>query len=125
MVSALLDTSIVVDLLRGYPPALMWNRTQRDLGVSRAAWMEILDGVENKPKQHIAVGLLNVYQLVELNTDDLVWASQQLLLYRLSHGIDSFDCMIASVHHRLQIPLYTRNLKHFTPLIGMLAQSPY
>ncbi len=43
----------------------------------------------------------------------------------LSHGLDSMDCLIASANHRLGIPLYTCNLKHFTPLLGDLAHKPY
>lgn len=35
------------------------------------------------------------------------------------------DSSIASVHPRLQLPLYTRNIKHFLPLISELAQQPY
>lgn len=38
-------------------------------------------------------------------------------------GMD--DCLIASVAHRLQVPLYTHNLKDMTPLIGELALKPY
>jgi hypothetical protein len=32
---------------------------------------------------------------------------------------------IAAPSYRLQVPLYTRSLKHFAPLLGRLAQQPY
>jgi hypothetical protein len=35
------------------------------------------------------------------------------------------DCLIAAPSHRLNVPLYTMNLKHFTPLLGALAVRPY
>jgi len=35
------------------------------------------------------------------------------------------DCLIAAAAFRLQVPLHTRNLKHFAPLLGELAQEPY
>jgi predicted nucleic acid-binding protein len=35
------------------------------------------------------------------------------------------DCLIASTAGRLGLPLFTRNLKHFVPLIDPLAQAPY
>jgi len=54
-----------------------------------------------------------------------VWATEQLIVFNLSHNIDVFDCLIAAVSHRLQIPLYTRNLRHFEPLLGPLARPPY
>jgi predicted nucleic acid-binding protein len=47
------------------------------------------------------------------------------MVFTLSHGVGIMDCLIASVSYRLQVPLYTRNLKHFTPLLGALAQTPY
>ncbi len=125
MVEALLDSAVVVDLLRGYPPALKWYSTQNALGICRLVWMETIRGAENKPKQQIALKLLGEFELVEFTTEDIIWASQQLLAYKLKYNTDPFDCMIASVNHRLQVPLYTRNLKHFTPLIGTLAQAPY
>lgn len=48
-----------------------------------------------------------------------------LARYRLSHGVGMMDCLIASTSARLQIPLFTRNLKHLTLLIGALAVQPY
>ncbi len=45
---------------------------------------------------------------------------------RLSHGAAMNDCLIASVCHRLQVPLYTHNLKDMRILIGAeLAVKPY
>ena len=125
MVKALLDSAVVVDLLRGYPPALNWYSLQSDLGVCRLVWMETIRGAENKQKQQIALKMLGGFELVELTTEDIIWAAEQLLAYKLKHNTDPFDCMIASVNQRLQVPLYTRNLKHFAPLIGTLAQAPY
>lgn len=48
-----------------------------------------------------------------------------MLRYTLSHNVDALDCLIASVHPRLNMPLYTRNLKHFAPILGSLARLPY
>jgi hypothetical protein len=33
--------------------------------------------------------------------------------------------MNSAPSYRLQLPLYTRNLKHFAPLLGKLAREPY
>jgi hypothetical protein len=42
---------------------------------------------------------------------------QQLERYRLSHGVEMNDCLIASVRHRLQVPLYTHNVKDMRVLL--------
>jgi predicted nucleic acid-binding protein len=125
MVNALVDTSVVVDLLRGYRPAQAWFVIQSDLGVCRAVWLEVTEGIQNSRAQRDALNLLRRFELVEITTPDVVWATEKLLSLNLSHNIDTFDCLIAAVNERLQLPLYTRNLKHFTPLIGSLAHTPY
>jgi predicted nucleic acid-binding protein len=125
MVNALVDTSVVVDLLRGYPPAQAWFISRSDLGVCRAVWLEVIEGAQNRRAQQDALKLLRRFSLEEVTTPDVVWATQKLLLLNLSHNIDTFDCLIAAVSARLQLPLHTHNLKHFAPLIGPLAQAPY
>lgn len=65
------------------------------------------------------------FEMIHVTSDDLDWAMQQQMTYELSHGVGMMDCLIASVSYRLQIPLYTHNLKHFMPLVGNLAQKPY
>lgn len=126
MVTALLDTSIVVDLLRDYLPAKTWYLGQTEpLGISRAVWWEVIEGVQDKKAQEKALRLMHYFELVDLITQDMMWASQHLLIYHLSHNIDIFDCLIGASAIRLGYTLYTRNLKHFGPLIGVLAVAPY
>jgi predicted nucleic acid-binding protein len=56
---------------------------------------------------------------------DQAWAMQQFKRFQFSHHIGANDCLIASAAYRLQVPLYTHNLKDMTPLIGSLAVEPY
>ncbi len=123
--NGLVDTSVIVDLLRGYQPAAAWLQGQGRLGVCRVVWIEILEGSLNRVKQQQAIALLNRFDLVEVTTSDLVWATQTLMIYGLSHNVDGYDCIIASINHRLQLPLYNRNMKHFAPLLGNLSVKPY
>lgn len=125
MVAGMLDSSVLIDVLRGYAPAESWLAAQGQLGTTRIVWLELIEGAPNKRAQQRAITLLRRFDLVDLTPDDMHWAVVQLTRYGLSHDVDAFDCLIASVHLRLNIPLYTRNLKHFTPLIGDLAISPY
>jgi predicted nucleic acid-binding protein len=125
MINALLDTNIIVDLLRGYTPAQQWIAKQTDLALSRVVWLEAIEGALNANEVRLIVNLLNEFELVEQTISDFDWATRQLIRYRLSHQIDAFDCLIAAPSYRLQLPLYTRNLKHFTPLLGRLVEQPY
>lgn len=123
--NGLLDTAIIVDLLRGHPPAVSWLKAQPQLGLSPVVWLEILDGITNRKDQERAVKLLGHFVRIEVLPTDFEWAIRQALALRLSHNVDMMDCLIAASAHRLEVPLFTPNLKHFQPLIGSLAQRPY
>ena len=122
-----LDTAILVDILRGYGPALAWSKTNAhsDLAITTITWMEVMVGVENAQKQRKTAHFLSGFPMEYVTRLDLDWAMKQLATYRLGCGVGILDCLIAAPAYRLQLPLYTRNLKHFTPLLGDLAQQPY
>lgn len=119
--SSLLDTSIIIDLLRSHPPAISWLSQQRPMEITRVTWLEVIEGVTDLPSQVRALNLLKRFDIVEFTVSDMTWATDQLIKYCLGLNVDAFDCLIAATSYRLRIPLYTINLKHFTPLIGKLA----
>jgi len=128
VVKALLDTSIVVDLLRDHPPAVAWlveQQEDNDLGVPPSVWLEIIDGVQNLKAQRKAIELLRRFERIPMAPEDFDWAIEQALRFRLSHNVDVMDCLIAAPSHRLEMPLYTRNVKHFQRILGDAARDPY
>ncbi|MEO1290643.1 MAG: type II toxin-antitoxin system VapC family toxin [Chloroflexota bacterium] len=127
MVSLLVDTNILVDLLRNYPPATKWLNAlgNTNIGISSIVYMEIIQGAPNKAELSVAIRFLAQFELIIVNDRDQQWAIRQLIKYNLSHHIDLNDALIASSAYRLQLPLYTRNLKHFTPIIPDLVKQPY
>ncbi len=114
-----LDTSIVVDIYRGYSPAVAWLQsvTHLRLAITPISWLEVMEGAENKTDQAKVKQLMGQFLMSALDAADMYWAMQQLETYYLSHGPDAFDCLIAAPSRRLNLPLYTRNLKHFTLLL--------
>jgi predicted nucleic acid-binding protein len=126
MTTAIVDTTVVVHLLRRYAPALTWYRSiSQPMGVTPITWVEAMYGAGSKAKQAVCKAALSQFDLVYLTQTDQDWAMQQMEQYRLSHGVTTNDCLIASVAYRLQIPLYTHNLKDMMPMIGSLAIKPY
>lgn len=126
MVAGLVDTSVIVDLIRGFPNAYQWlGSIQDELGVTYFVWLEVLQGAANKQKQRDAIQLLADFELIETNAEDVKWAVESLARVGLTHNVDALDSLIAATSYRLQIPLYTRNMKHFSPLLGNLAVLPY
>lgn len=121
----LIDTNILIDFMRGYTPAQKWLASQTELGVSGIVQMELIAGAPNLVKQKDALTLLKDFTLIEMINADMIWAIRQLTQFRLSHNVGILDCLIAAPVHRLQIPFYTLNIKHFTPLLGQLVIRPY
>lgn len=87
--------------------------------------MEVTQGAENKLDQKLVANFMASFPFVYPTQEDIDWAIKQLSAYRLSHNVGMNDCLIAAPCHRLQLPLYTQNLKHFAPLLGALAQQRY
>ena len=126
MTVAIADTTVVVHLYRRYTPALTWyGSLSQPLGITPITWLEVMYSAGSKAKQAVCKALLNQFDLVYLTSVDQNWAMQQMESYRLSHGVTTDDCLIAAVAHRLQLPLYTHNLKDMTPMVGELAVRPY
>ena len=122
-----LDTAIIIDVYRGYAPSVTWLQTNQSLSlaITPIVWMEAVEGAQNRINQNKIVNLMAQFPIIYLTNIDLDWAMKQLVTYRLGYGIGILDCLIAAPAHRLQLPLFTRNLKHFTPLLGAPAQQPY
>ena len=126
MITAFLDTNILIEVYRNNPVAKAWFGSQSDLALSSVAWLELMEGASGKAGQRRCLEIIAPLDLVFVTEDDQRWAMTQVLRYRLSHGVSFKDCLIASVCHRLQLPLYTQNVKDFVPTLGLaLVIKPY
>ncbi len=87
--------------------------------------METLEGAANKRDQEHAIKLLRTFITIPQSDEDMQWAIDRMAQFKLSHNVDAFDCLIAAAASRNRLILYTRNIKHFQPLLGPLAVIPY
>jgi predicted nucleic acid-binding protein len=123
---ALVDSNVIIDLIRGHIPAQAWLTTvMDDLFITSITQLEVIYGARDKRAVQITLGLLRQFDLVYLTQSDQQLAYQYMLNQRLSHNVELTDCLIAAACARMRSPLYTRNLKHMRPLLGDLAISPY
>lgn len=127
MTVGVVDSTVIIHILRNNLLAETWSTAQPvRLSITPITWLEVIYGAPNKRAQASTNALLNRFDLVYLTQADMDWAMQQLLTYRLSHGIAVMDCLIASVCYRLQVPLYTHNRRDMTNLLGpTLVVKPY
>ncbi len=126
MTVGIVDTTVIVHYFRKNPNAQAWVNTQpAQLSLVSITWLEVMHGAGSKAKEAACKSILGRFEQLYLSQADQEWAMGQMERYRLSHGVSINDCLIASVAYRLQVPLYTHNIKDMTPLIGKLAVKPY
>lgn len=123
----LIDTSIMVDMLRGAHGAMDYidrlgpeNRLLSFITVA-----ELLAGCRNKYEQKKVERELQGYVVVYL---DIESCKQGLEWYRkihLSHGAGLLDCLIAATGHRQKVPIATLNDKHFRGIRSISVVRPY
>ena len=127
MTVGVVDSTVIVHLFRKNPSALTWYASlSQPLAITPITWMEIMHGAAGKAGQAKCKAILNEFDMEYLTRTDMDWAMQQLERYGLSHGVEMNDCLIASVCHRLQVPLYTHNVKDMRVLLDEpLIRIPY
>ncbi len=127
MTTAFVDTSVLIHLYRKNLAAQEWFSLQTEqLSVSSITWMEFMDGVPSKVGQTLCLSILSQFELIRLTDADQDWAMLQMELYRLSDGVHINDCLIASLCYRLNVPIYTHNVKDLQKLLpSMLVAKPF
>jgi predicted nucleic acid-binding protein len=123
----LLDTSILIDVLRGYKPARDWVNSIPEAVqfVSVVTAAELFSGCHNRAEQRAVERELALYQVVWLDEDTSQTALQFYQRFHLSHGVGFLDCLIAATAIALGLRLTTLNLKHFAPFSDLQVERPY
>ncbi len=123
----ILDSSIIIDITLRLPDAEQWMRQVKGLqgAITSITIMEVLRGARNKQELTRLGRELSRFRDIHILERDSRWAVQQFRVFWLSHQIGMNDCLIAAVAARMQLPLYTLNLKDFAPLPDVNAQKPY
>lgn len=127
----LVDTSILIDVLRGAPPAVhtLHETLQAEslraesLHASEITRLEVLAGMRphEEPATRALLDVLTWHPLDESVAEVAGKLGQRWL--PSNRGIDSADLAIAATAIRLRARLLTRNVKHFPMFEGLTA--PY
>jgi predicted nucleic acid-binding protein len=123
----LLDSDIVIDILRGFPPAVAWLGALGDEEIALPGFvaMELIQGCQNKVEQRRVETLLTTYEILWPSPDI---CDQALLLYshyHLSHRLGLLDALIGQISVSLNVPLHTFNQKHYAVISGLRTVQPY
>ena len=124
----LLDSDVLIDLLRNYPPATEWFDTlheDEELLVPGYVVMELIQGCRNKSEQERTQRELSTYGVVWPSPTDCDQALEVFGTYHLSHNAGLLDVLIGQTSVSLGVPLHTFNQKHYSFIAGIQTVQPY
>jgi predicted nucleic acid-binding protein len=123
----LVDTDVLVDCLRGTPPAKAWlERASAEVpGIPGVVAMELLIGCRNRAEIEKLQNFLSAFSIVWPDAAEFAQAYELLAEHRLTSGLGIPDCLIAAMSLIRKARLYTFNLKHFQVISGVDVQEPY
>ena len=121
----LLDTDVMVDVLRGYEPAKEWLESAQDIGVPGLVAMELIQGCQNAREQKQLEKALSEYQLYWPDNEDFNRALASFSTHHLSNNIGLLDALIAETAIGVNAKLATFNVKHYRILRGLQSIQPY
>lgn len=123
----LVDTDVMVDVLRSYPPAMEWMRTHaaEDLTLPGFVLLELIEGCTDKSAQDRVLKLAEQCEIAWLSEEASDRAAALFGAYRLSHGLDMIDALIGQTALELSETLLTFNQKHYACVPGLATAAPY
>ncbi|MEW4568732.1 type II toxin-antitoxin system VapC family toxin [Tautonia sp. JC769] len=122
----LLDTDVLIDFLRGHPPAVAWLTTyDSPIGVPGLVAMELIQGCRNLAEQQRIDRELQRFPMHWPTPADCRRAYRDFASFRLSHGLGLLDALIASTAIGLGEPLASFNVKHYRVIPGLTIVQPY
>lgn len=123
----LVDTDVMVDIIRRHSPALDWLDAlgTEVIGIPGLVAMELLQGCRDRDEQERLEHFLRPYQRYWPEQTDCARAFDDFAAYHLSHGLGILDALIAETALGLGIELASFNAKHYGVLAALQVIEPY
>jgi predicted nucleic acid-binding protein len=123
----LLDTDVMVDVMRRYSPATGWLASlgAEAIGIPGLVAMELVQGCRDRGEQQQVEAILRPYVLYWPTQADCARAFDDFTAYHLSHGIGILDALIAETAVGLNVELATFNEKHYGVVNALRTSHPY
>ena len=122
------DTDILVDVLRKYSPALQWLASLEDeeeIAFPGFVAMELISGCQNKAQQYRVEKHISNYTILWPSPSACNQALHTFTQYHLSHGIGLLDSLVGHTVVETNLPLHTFNKKHYAPIQNLTTIQPY
>jgi len=121
----LLDTCVIIDVLRGKDAAIAFVSGLQDTPtLSAVTVIEIVAGCRNVKERRQVDRLLLHYIIHDINLNIAGIAGDYIRQYGRSHGTDPIDALIAATANGHGLPLATLNIRHFPMFAGLTRPYP-
>ena len=120
----LLDTCILIDVLRGRESAVDFIDALSDRpALSVITATELVAGVRTTAERRHIDRLLETYVVVDIDLEVAKLAGEYVRQYGRSHSVDPIDALIAATAKASGADFATLNIKHFPMFAGL--EPPY
>ena len=121
-----LDTDVLVDLLRGYPPALEWLQSLEEApALPGYAVLEAMAGCQNKRAMISLQEKLEPFLVMWASEEDGQRALETFMQAHLSHHIGILDVLIGECAVGQEATLCTFNVRHYRSVPDIKLLQPY
>ena len=123
----LLDTDVMVDVLRGYEPAVEWLLMLTDEAPALPGYvvLELMDGCRSKMEMKRLLKRVAPFRIYWPGDTDCNQALIEFANGRLANALSIMDVLIAECAVGLNATLCTFNTKHFKSIAQLKTRQPY
>ena len=122
----LVDTDVMIDIQRGYEPAIAWFASLPELpSISGFVVMELIQDAQNQQQVRRVLQLVKPLPIVWPTEADCTRALSDFTTYHLSHKVGLIDALIAASAVGHNATLCTFNVKHYRVIPGLSMEQPY
>lgn len=123
----LVDTDIMVDVLRSHQPALNWIQSSvaDDVAIPGFVLLELIEGCKDKAAQAQVLSLVSKVRVVWLSEEASDRAAALFMDHRLADGLGMIDALVAQTALETGAPLASFNRKHYACVPGLQVVEPY
>ena len=121
-----LDTDVLIDIQRGYPPALAWFSNLTELpALPGLVVMELIQDAENHQQLRSVLKLVAPLPVLWPTVSDCKLSLAQFTRFHLSHGMGLLDALIGATALGAGASLCTFNVKHYRIYSDLSLIEPY
>ena len=121
----LLDSDIMVNILRGVPDAVAWMAAAGPVALPGLVVMELMQGCRSMADQRRMEARIRHFDIHWPTAADCARAYADFAAHRLGRGLGLLDALIGQTAVGLDEPLETFNVKHFSVVSGLTIVWPY